>query len=39
MAVNVLIHAKKRKEIPVQIWTGPEGCRRLRFPHFKTVVT
>jgi len=22
---------------PVQAWTGPEGYRRLRFPHFKTI--
>jgi hypothetical protein len=27
----------KGKVIPVQAWTGPEGSRRLRFPHFKTV--
>jgi hypothetical protein len=25
----------KGKTIPVQVWTGPEGSRRLRLPHFK----
>ena len=29
----------KVKPIPLQAWTGPEGSRRLRFPHFKTVDT
>ena len=23
------------KAIPVQVWTGPEGCRRLRVPEFR----
>jgi hypothetical protein len=23
--------------IPLQVWTGSEGCRRLRLPDFKTV--
>jgi len=27
------------KAIPLQAWTGPEGSRRLRLPHFKTVGT
>jgi hypothetical protein len=27
------------KAIPLQAWTGPEGFRRLRLPHFKTIVT
>jgi hypothetical protein len=27
------------KAIPLQVWTGPEGSRRLRFPYFKTVGT
>jgi len=27
----------KGKAIPLQAWTGPEGSRRLRLPHFKTV--
>ena len=29
----------KGKAIPLQAWTGPEGCRRLRLPDFKTVGT
>jgi hypothetical protein len=31
--------SKKGKEIPLQAWTGPEGCRKLRLPDFKTVGT
>jgi len=27
------------KAIPWQAWTGPEGCRRLRLPDFKTLDT
>jgi hypothetical protein len=32
----------KRKSVPLQAWTGPEGSRRLRFPfqdnwHMKVV--
>jgi len=29
----------KGKVIPLQVWTGPEGCRRLRLPDFKTFGT
>jgi hypothetical protein len=29
----------KGKAIPLQAWTGPQGSRRLRLPHFKTVGT
>ena len=29
----------KVKAIPVQVWRGPEGSRRLEFPDFKTIVT
>jgi hypothetical protein len=25
--------------IPVHVWTGPEGSRRLKLPDFKTVGT
>jgi len=25
------------KAAPLQAWIGPEGCRRLRLPDFKTV--
>jgi len=27
------------KAIPLQVWTGPEGSRRLRLPDFKTTGT
>jgi len=27
------------KAIPLQAWTVPEGSRRLRLPHFKTIGT
>jgi len=27
----------KGKAIPLQAWTGPEGCRRLRLPDFKKI--
>ena len=30
---------KRRKAIPLQAWTGPEGSRRLRLPDFKTTGT
>jgi hypothetical protein len=30
---------RKGNVIPVQAWTGPEGCRRLRLPDFKTIGT
>jgi len=29
----------KGKAIPLQTWTGPEGCRRLSLPDFKTIGT
>ena len=28
-----------RKAIPLQVWTGPEGSRKLRLPDFKTIGT
>ena len=27
---------KKGKGVPLQAWSGPEGSRKLRFPHFMT---
>jgi hypothetical protein len=29
----------KNKAIPLQVWRGPEGSRRLRIPDFKTIGT
>jgi len=26
----------KGKAVPLQAWSGPEGCRKLRFPDFMT---
>jgi hypothetical protein len=31
--------AVKGKAIPLQVWTGPGGSRRLRLPDFKTIGT
>jgi hypothetical protein len=30
---ELAMHVKK-KAIPLQVWTGPEGSRRLRLPDF-----
>ena len=27
----------KGKAVPLQAWSGPEGCRKLRFPDFMTM--
>ena len=27
----------KRKAVPLQAWSDPEGCRKLRFPDFMTM--
>jgi hypothetical protein len=32
-------YVSKGKAIPLQAWTGPEGCSRLRIPDINTVVT
>jgi len=29
----------KGKAIPLHVWTGPKGSRRLRLPDFKTTGT
>jgi hypothetical protein len=26
----------KGKAVPLQAWSGPEGCRKLRFPDYMT---
>jgi len=28
----------KGKSAPLQAWSGPEGSRKLRFPHFMKMV-
>jgi hypothetical protein len=27
---------KKGKAVPLQVWSGPEGCMKLRFPDYMT---
>jgi len=34
-----VVHHGKGKAIPLQVWTGPKGSRRLRLPDFKTIST
>jgi hypothetical protein len=29
----------KGKAIPLQVWTGPEGSKRMMLPHFKKINT
>ena len=29
-------HLIKKKAVPLQAWSGPEGSRKLRFPDFMT---
>jgi hypothetical protein len=31
-----LIELKVKQSAPLQAWSGPEGSRKLRFPHFMT---
>jgi len=33
------LYKGKGKPIPLQVWTGPVGSRRLRLPDFKTIST
>jgi hypothetical protein len=33
------MQSEKGKAIAMQIWTGPEGSRRLRLPDFMTIGT
>jgi len=37
--VEKIIGKGKGKAIPLQVWTGPEGSWRMRYPDFKTVNT
>jgi hypothetical protein len=34
--IIIIIIGKMDTATPVQVWSGPEGSRRLRLPHFKT---
>jgi hypothetical protein len=31
-----VLHGVKGKGVPLQVWSGPEGSRKLRFPDFMT---
>jgi hypothetical protein len=33
------VYVKKKKAVPLQAWTGPQGSRRLRLPDFETIST
>ena len=30
------VHCSSRKSVPLQVWSGPDGSRKLRFPDFMT---
>ena len=34
--IIIIIIGKMDTATPVQVWSGPEGSRRLRLPHSKT---
>jgi len=33
---NISSPTLKSKAVPLQVWTGPEGSRKLRFPDYMT---
>jgi len=35
-SLSIYIVKGKGKSVPLQAWSGPEGSRKLRFPHFMT---
>jgi hypothetical protein len=39
MYVQYMHVNEKVKAIPLQVWTGPKGSRRLRLPDFTTIGT
>jgi hypothetical protein len=36
---TILIKQNTFKAMPLRLWTGPEGSRRLRLPDIKTIGT
>jgi len=34
--MSALTYVYKGKAVPLQVWAGPEGSRKLRFPDFVT---
>jgi hypothetical protein len=37
LTFGLLFQCSKGKAIPLQVWRGPEGSRRLRLPDLKTL--
>jgi hypothetical protein len=37
--IIIIFTIGKGKTIPLPAWRGPEGSRRLKLPHFKTIGT
>jgi hypothetical protein len=35
--LNSVTFSNKGKSVPLQVWGGPEGSRKLRFPDFLTM--
>jgi len=33
-----VLHTRKGRLVPLQAWSDPEGCRKLRFPDYVTMV-
>ena len=33
---KIILQCKKGKAVQLQVWSGPEGSRKLRFPYFMT---
>jgi len=34
--IHNVYSSNKKKAVPLQAWSGPEGSRKLRFPYFMT---
>ena len=34
--IYIYVYIYIYKAVPLQAWSGPEGSRKLRFPHFMT---
>ena len=34
--IACVFYILKGKAVPLQVWSGPEGSRKLRFPHYMT---
>ena len=36
MSIMMIMIIIKGKAVPLEAWSGPEGSRKLRFPHYMT---